>query len=88
MADDSSLTLEQLNLEVEKIGSALRSMTVQIAGIRTRVADLEQWGLDGAHNSRQLLAVRKAKKRLKRGKKVVRKKIIRKRVKRPGKTAE
>ena len=83
MADDSSLTLEQLNLEVEKIGSALRSMTVQIAGIRTRVADLEHWGVDGINNGRHLVAVGKAKKRLKPGKKIVRKKIVRKRVKRP-----
>lgn len=49
MTDDSNLTLERLNLEVEKIGSVLRSMSVQIAGIRTRVADLELWGPEGVH---------------------------------------
>lgn len=73
MADDSSLTLEHVSSEVEKIGSMLRSMSVQIAGIRTRVADLEQWGVNGAHNGNGggvIVAAKKAaKKRPKVGKK-------------------
>ena len=41
MTEESKLTLEILNREVEKIGSLLYSVSVQISGIRARVADLE-----------------------------------------------
>ena len=68
MAGDSSLTVEQVNLEVEKIGSMLRSMSTQIAGIRARVADLE--GLEGPHNGNGGGLLAAAKKRPKTGKKV------------------
>ena len=42
MVEARKVTLEALNREVEKIGSLLRSMNVQIEAIRTRVTDLEQ----------------------------------------------
>jgi hypothetical protein len=41
MAEAGKVTLERLNREVERIGSLLRSMNVQIDAIRTRVTDLE-----------------------------------------------
>jgi hypothetical protein len=70
MTDDSNLTLEHLNLEVEKIGSLMRSLSVQIAGIRTRVTDLELWGPEGVQkrNGRGFIAAGKNKKRPSKGK--------------------
>jgi hypothetical protein len=44
MREASTVTLEGLNQEIDKIGSLVRSMSIQIRGITTRVADLERWG--------------------------------------------
>jgi hypothetical protein len=41
MAEPGKVNLERLNREVERIGSLLRSMNVQIDAIRIRVSDLE-----------------------------------------------
>jgi hypothetical protein len=70
MTDDNNLTLERLNLEVEKIGSLMRSLSIQVAGIRTRVTDLELWGPEGVQkrNSTGFIAAGKNKKRPSKGK--------------------
>ena len=52
MVEARKVTLEGLNREVEKIGSLLRSMNVQIEAIRTRVTDLEH--LDGNGKGKHL----------------------------------
>jgi len=43
MASGNGLTLEGVNAEVELLGSVIRSLSTQIASMRTRVSDLEQW---------------------------------------------
>jgi hypothetical protein len=58
VTEDSSLSLEHLNQEVERIGSLLRSMSVQISGIRNRVTDLELGG-----SKRMLVTAGKGKKK-------------------------
>jgi hypothetical protein len=45
MDEQGGLTLENLSREVEKIGSLVRSISVQVGGLRTRVADLELGGI-------------------------------------------
>jgi hypothetical protein len=37
------ITIEHVNNEVQKLGSAIRSMSIQIASMRARVSDLEGW---------------------------------------------
>ena len=60
MTEESRLTLDSLNREVEKIGSLLSSVSVQISGIRARVADLELWGsLSGVANGSDTTAAGK-----------------------------
>src|SRR5262245_23232110 len=44
MQDGDNRNTENLTREVEKIGSQLRSMSIQIEAIRARVSDLESWG--------------------------------------------
>ena len=44
MQDREHRNDENLTREVEKIGSQLRSMSIQIEAIRARVSDLESWG--------------------------------------------
>ena len=44
MQDGSNPITENLSREVERIGSLLRSMSIQIEAIRARVSDLERWG--------------------------------------------
>jgi len=40
------LTLEQAVAELERLGAEVRSMTTQLASLRARVTDLEQWEKD------------------------------------------
>ena len=44
MQDGTNPITENLSREVERIGSLLRSMSIQIEAIRARVSDLERWG--------------------------------------------
>lgn len=44
MQDRDHRNNEDLTREVEKIGSQIRSMSIQIEAIRARVSDLESWG--------------------------------------------
>ena len=44
MQDGSNPSTENLSREVERIGTLLRSMSIQIEAIRARVSDLERWG--------------------------------------------
>jgi hypothetical protein len=43
MANGNGLSLEGVHLELEKLGSIIRSLSTQIAGVRVRVSDLEHW---------------------------------------------
>jgi len=44
MQNGTNPITENLSREVERIGSLLRSMSIQIEAIRARVSDLERWG--------------------------------------------
>ena len=44
MQDRDNRNDENLTREVERIGSQLRTMSIQIEAIRARVSDLEGWG--------------------------------------------
>jgi len=43
MASGNDLTLETVHAEVEMLGSMIRSLSTQVASMRSRVSDLEQW---------------------------------------------
>jgi len=46
MKKPRSLTLEQAVAELERLGAEVRSMATQLAILRARVTDLEQWEKD------------------------------------------
>jgi hypothetical protein len=43
MPNGNGVTLESVSAEVEKLGSIIRGLSTQIAGIRVRLSDIEQW---------------------------------------------
>lgn len=61
MSNGSGVTLEGVHAEVEKLGGVIRGLSMQIAGMRSRVADLEQWDVP-------LLTMGKKKKKRGKGK--------------------
>ena len=60
MANGSGVTLEGVHAEVERLGGDLRNLIMQLAGMRSRVSDLEHWDVP-------LLAMAKKKKRKAKG---------------------
>ena len=54
MANGSGLALETMHQELERLGSIIRGLSTQIAGVRVRVSDLERWDTDlGAPGTRR-----------------------------------
>ncbi len=45
MSNTYQPTLEHMNEEIESLGSMVRSLSTQIAGMRARVTDLEEFGV-------------------------------------------
>ncbi len=76
MSNGSGVTLEGVHAEVEKLGGIIRSLSTQLASMRARVTDMEEWdlALEAAGRGKgkgkaKAKAKKKARRKRKKGKK-------------------
>jgi len=68
MANGNGMSLEGVHQELENLGSLVRSLSTQIAGVRVRVSDLEHWDTARGKGELKLLSKKPKPKRKNKGK--------------------